>query len=269
MNPYLKAYMEKEFDAGKEAERIIGWIRDWFAKNGPDSPAVIGLSGGKDSTLVAALCVKALGKDRVFGVLMPDHIQPDLQVAKDIAEWLQIPYAIVDIGAATDGLKKCLKEAVHLETGCTPADREFAQGTVMLTNIPPRIRMTTLYAVAQSMNGRVSNNGNRSEKHVGYCTIYGDMAGDFSAISAFTVTEVIAIGEYLGIPDRFIHKDPSDGLTGKTDEDNFGFTYEELDTYILTGVCEKDEVKKKIEERYQRNLFKQSPMAAYRKNDRE
>ena len=83
MNPYLKAYMEKEFDAGKEAERVIGWIRDWFAKNGPDSPAVIGLSGGKDSTLVAALCVKALGKDRVFGVLMPDHIQPDLQVAKD------------------------------------------------------------------------------------------------------------------------------------------------------------------------------------------
>ena len=123
MNPYLKAYMEKEFDAGKEAERVIGWIRDWFAKNGPDSPAVIGLSGGKDSTLVAALCVKALGKDRVFGVLMPDHVQPDLQVAKDIAEWLQIPCAIVDIGAATDGLKKCLKEAVHLETGCTPADR--------------------------------------------------------------------------------------------------------------------------------------------------
>ena len=105
-------------------------------------------------------------------------------------------------------------------------------------NLPSRIRMATLYAVAQSMNGRVSNNGNRSEKHVGYCTIYGDMAGDFSAISAFTVTEVIAIGEYLGIPDRFIHKDPSDGLTGKTDEDNFGFTYEELDTYILTGVCE-------------------------------
>ena len=127
MNPYLRAYMEKEFDAGKEAERVIGWIRDWFAKNGPDSPAVIGLSGGKDSTLVAVLCVKALGKDRVFGVLMPDHVQPDLQVAKDIAEWLQIPYAIVDIGAATDGLKKCLKEAVHLETGCTPADRECAR----------------------------------------------------------------------------------------------------------------------------------------------
>lgn len=264
MNQYLEKYMKEEFDVEKQANRVITWIRDWFAVNGPESPAVVGLSGGKDSMLVAALCVRALGKDRVFGVLMPDHAQADLDVAKKIADWLEISYAVADIGAATDGLKESIRNAVHFEPQYGQVSKNFEQTAPMLTNIPPRIRMTTLYAIAQSMNGRVSNNGNRSEKYVGYSTIYGDMAGDFSAISAFTVTEVITIGNYLGIPEEFIYKKPSDGLTGKTDEDNFGFTYEELDTYILTGHCECEEVKLKIEQRHQANLFKSKPMAAYR-----
>lgn len=263
MNPYLAKYMKEAFDAKKQTEQVIAWIRDWFAVNGPESPAIVGLSGGKDSTLVATLCVKALGKNRVFGVLMPDHTQSDLDVAKQVAEWLEIPYAVVDIGAATDGIKQSLGNAVHFAPGKGQVERSFAQTAPMRTNIPPRIRMTTLYAIAQSMNGRVSNNGNRSEKHVGYSTIYGDMAGDFSPISSFTVTEVIAIGEYLGIPEEFIYKKPSDGLTGKTDEDNLGFTYEELDTYILTGHCECEEIKEKIDRRYRSNLFKQKMMAAY------
>lgn len=259
MNNHLNCYMENTFDVGKTANELIAWIKEWFNINGPTSPAVIGLSGGKDSTVVATLCVKALGKDRVFGVLMPDHTQSDIDVAKDVAKYLGIEHAIVDIGHATDGIKQSIRESKLINTDKT----EFVETPQMLTNIAPRIRMTTLYAISQTMNGRVSNNCNRSEKYTGYSTLFGDAAGDFSPLSNLTVTEVIAIGDYLGLPERFTHKKPSDGLTGKTDEDNYGFTYEELDTYILTGVCENSEVKKMIDDRYKRNAFKLKPMPSF------
>ncbi len=280
-NEALKKYMETEFDAGRTAQELVGWIRDWFSENGPSSPAVVGLSGGKDSTLVACLCVRALGAERVFGVLMPDHEQADFGVAKDIAEWLGIRHAVINIGSATDGVR-CSIGGAELyqgrESGLYAGGAAGGPGgdplpgigetEQMLTNIPPRIRMTTLYAVAQTMNGRVSNNSNRSEKYVGYGTIYGDTAGDFSPLANLTVTEAVALGEYLGIPDRFIHKEPSDGLTGKTDEEAFGFTYEALDTYILTGVCGDEKVKALIDRRHRANLFKLKPIAAYEKRNR-
>lgn len=263
-NEHLTNYLETRFDVEKITNEVIQWIQDWFAQNGPTSPAIIGLSGGKDSTVVATLCTKALGKERVFGVLMPDHIQSDFDVAKSVAEWLGIKHGVVDIGAATDGIKQSLQAVKMYSTENESLSEKFAKTPQMLTNIPPRVRMTTLYAIAQSMNGRVSNNCNRSEDYVGYSTIFGDAAGDFSPLSHLTVAEVITIGEYLGVPEEFIRKKPSDGLTGKTDEDNFGFTYEALDTYILTGICEDEGVKELIDKKHKWNLFKLEPMAAYR-----
>lgn len=258
-NEHLTNYLKNDFDVAGVTERVIKWIQDWFAENGPESPAVIGLSGGKDSTLVATLCVKALGKDRVFGILMPDHEQSDIAVSNAVAKWLDIDYSIVNIGPATDGIKEAIKSA----TNYTKSGKAFEFTKQSMINIAPRIRMTTLYAASQTMNGRVSNNCNRSENYVGYSTIFGDAAGDFSPLHNLTVAEIITIGEYLGVPEEFIHKAPSDGLTGKTDEDNFGFTYEQLDTLILTGECESEELREKIEKRHAANTFKLKPMPTF------
>lgn len=258
-NKDLEDYLNNDFNPADVAERAIKWIQDWFKVNGPESPAVIGLSGGKDSTTVATLCVKALGKDRVFGILMPDHEQCDIDVSKAVAKWLDIDYSIVNIGPATDGIRTSIKSAQNF----TESGKAFEFTTQSMINIAPRIRMTTLYAASQTMNGRVSNNCNRSENYVGYSTIFGDAAGDFSPLHNLTVSEIITMGEYLGIPEEFIRKAPSDGLTGKTDEDNFGFTYEQLDTLILTGKCESEELRTKIEKRHAANLFKLKPMPAF------
>lgn len=250
MNDNLLCYMNGR-DYQAITESCIAWIRDWFAENGPESPAVIGISGGKDSSVVAALCVEALGRNRVFGVMMPDGFQVDISVSRALIDYLAIPYTEVNIHAAVEAVKKSVADAGRAATN------------QMNINVPPRIRMTTLYAVSQTMNGRVSNNCNRSENYVGYSTLFGDAAGDFSPLANLTVAEVKKVGECLGLPDMFIYKAPSDGLTDKTDEDNFGFSYEQLDTYILTGACEDDEIRSKIEKRHNANLFKLKPMPEF------
>lgn len=251
MNDILNEVMKK-FDAAKVTEELVCWIRNWFEQNGPQSVAVIGISGGKDSSTVAALCVKALGASRVYGVLMPDHTQCDIDCSLKLVKHLGIEYKVVDIGKITDAVK------------ITVTDLDIELSNQSKINIPPHVRMTVLYAISQSMNGRVSNNCNRSENYVGYSTMFGDAAGDFSPLHNLTVTEIIKIGEYLGLPDELIHKAPSDGLTQKTDEDNFGFTYEELDTYIFTGECPDSNKKQLIEKRHIANEFKLKPMAAYK-----
>ena len=230
-------------------DNLITWIKEWFDKNGPQSPAVIGISGGKDSTIVAALCCEALGKDRVFGVLMPNGEQADIDISKQVVQYLGIDSMTVNIYESVEAIKNSVGGNLSEQA---------------IINLPPRVRMATLYAVSQTMGGRVSNNCNRSENYVGYSTIFGDAAGDFSPLSNLTVTEVKEIGRCLGLPEKFIEKPPSDGLTGKTDEDNFGFTYEELDKYILTGVCEDNDKKEKIDKRHAQNLFKLKPMEAFK-----
>lgn len=251
MNSSLDEYLKKN-DYEKITRDLIAWIRDWFSTNGPDSPAVIGISGGKDSSVVAALCKEALGKDRVFGIMMPNGVQPDIEVSHDLVNFLGIRHAQIDVSMGIEGVKQSL-----IASNITPS-------TQTNINLPPRIRMATLYAVSQTVNGRVSNNCNRSENYVGYSTIFGDAAGDFSPLSNLTVTEVIKIGECMKMPKEFIYKAPSDGLTDRTDEDNFGFTYEDLDTYILTGVCPDLRIKELIDRRHAANLFKMRTMPSFK-----
>ena len=252
MNDHLKNYLEaRDYNAITHA--CIQWIRDWFKQNGPDSPAVIGISGGKDSSAVAALCVEALGRDRVFGVMMPNGVQCDIDVSKRVVQHLAIPHATINIRESVDAVKR----SIHEGLGCD------ALANQVNINLPPRIRMATLYAVSQNRNGRVSNNCNRSENFVGYSTIFGDAAGDFSPLGNLTVAEVKCVGRCLGLPEEFVEKPPADGLSDRTDEDALGFTYEALDTYILTGWCPDEALKEKMEKRHQANLFKLRPMPEF------
>ncbi len=237
-----------EFDAKKTKDRCVKWIRRFFEKNGPGCNAVIGISGGKDSSVTAALCVEALGKDRVIGVLMPNGEQKDIDMAKLLVNHLGIRHYIVNIKDAVDGVKNSIP---------------FELSEQSRINLPPRIRMSTLYAVSQSNNGRVANTCNLSEDWVGYSTRYGDSVGDFSPCSHLTVAEVKAIGRVLGLPEALIEKKPSDGLCGKTDEDNLGFTYATLDRYIREGKIDDPATKERIDMLHKKNLFKLKLMPSF------
>ncbi len=243
-------------------DECVAWIRDFFEKNGPGCNAVVGISGGKDSSVAAALCVKALGKDRVIGVLMPKGVQHDIDMAYLLVNHLGIRHLEVNIGETAEALKKSVSGAFTQAdlTGCAGANTD-KDGTVILSdqssiNMSPRLRMTTLYAVSQSLNGRVVNTCNLSEDWVGYSTRYGDAAGDFAPLCSFTVQEIKAIGRKLGLPEELTEKVPIDGLCGKTDEDNLGFTYAVLDRYIRTGEIDDEETKKIIDKKHEANLFK-------------
>ena len=236
------------FNAEKVKNDCVQWIRDFFEENGKGCNAVVGISGGKDSSIVAALCVEALGKDRVIGVLMPCGEQADIDMAKLLVSHLGIRHYIVNIKDAVDGLINAIP---------------FELQTQSLTNLPPRIRMSTLYAVSQSNNGRVANTCNLSEDWVGYSTRYGDSVGDFSPCSNLTVDEMKQIGRILGLPSQLVDKVPIDGLCGKTDEENLGFTYAELDRYIRTGEIEDQAKKERIDHLHKINLFKLKLMPAF------
>lgn len=242
------------FDANKTKNEVVAWIRKFFEENGPTCNAIVGISGGKDSSIVAALCVEALGKDRVIGVLMPNGVQSDIHYAEMLVNHLGIKSCVVNIMDAVNGVINSM-----------PACLELTSQT--LINLPPRIRMATLYAISQSCNGRVANTCNLSEDWVGYSTRYGDSVGDFSPCSQLTVTEIKEIGKLLGIPIELIDKVPSDGLCGKTDEDNLGFSYAVLDCYIREGVCKDEQVKKRIDALHQKNLFKLQLMPCYQYNE--
>ncbi len=251
----------------KTKDAVVQWIRDYFAGSIPNASAVVGISGGKDSSVAAALCVEALGRDRVVGVTMPDGVQPDIDDSNTLLEHLGIPHMEVNIGEVTKAFRETFAklDAFHEVTG-----KSEVTGAAKI-NYPPRIRMTTLYTVAQSLpnGGLVVNTCNRSEDYVGYSTKFGDAAGDFSPLSQFTVHEVLQIGEALGLPDQLVHKTPSDGLSGMSDEDKLGFTYATLDHYLDTGVCEDAEALKKIEHLHRINLHKLQPMPTYMKSEED
>ncbi len=238
------------FDALKVKNDCVSWIRDFFENNGKGCNAVLGISGGKDSSVAAALCVEALGRERVIGVLMPCGVQQDIDCAYKLAEHLGIRHFEVNIKDAVDGLKKNIPNDIELT----------AQAE---SNLPPRIRMATVYAISQCCNGRVVNTCNLSEDYVGYSTRYGDSVGDFSPLSRLTVNEVKQIGHLLGLPSELVEKTPIDGLCGKTDEDNLGFTYAELDRYIRTGEIDDLAKKELIDRKHSANLFKLQLMPCF------
>lgn len=232
------------FDAAKATKATVEWIREWFEKNGKGCKAVIGISGGKDSSVAAALCAEALGSDNVFGVLMPNGDQSDIDMAELLVDHLGIDYKIINIEGAFDSILDEMRDA----------NLEPTRDTII--NLPPRLRMSTLYAVGQTVNGRVINTCNLSEDWVGYSTRYGDSAGDMSPMSCFTTAEIRAIGRELGLPEVLVAKVPTDGLSGKTDEEKLGFTYEVLDRYIRTGEIDDPATKERIDTLHERNLFK-------------
>ena len=239
------------FQAEKVKNQCVEWIRKFFEENGPNCNAIVGISGGKDSSIAAALCVEALGKDRVIGVLMPQGEQHDIDMAYLLVNHLGIKHYLVNIKDAVEGVIN------NLPTGMPVSPQT-------LQNIPPRVRMTTLYAVSQSCNGRVVNTCNLSEDWVGYSTRYGDSVGDFSPLSNLTVTEVKGIGHLLGLPKELVEKTPIDGLCGKTDEENLGFTYKELDIYIRTGEIADKAKKEIIDRKHKINLFKLQLMPCFK-----
>jgi len=241
-----------EFDVKKTTKEVVQWIRDFFEENGKGCNAVVAISGGKDSSVTAALCVEALGRDRVYGVLLPQGVQEDIDKSYLLCSHLGIKYSEINIGPAVDAVLKEMAEKMECE---------ISKQTRI--NLPARIRMAVTYAVSQSHNGRVANTCNLSEDWVGYSTRYGDAAGDFSPLAKLTVQEVKAIGTELGLPDALVHKVPIDGLSGKTDEDNLGFTYAALDRYLREGICEDPETKKLIDNKRRWNKFKLEMMPSF------
>lgn len=250
-----------DFNAGQVKNDCVNWIREWFEENGRDCNAVIGISGGKDSSVVAALCVEALGKDRVIGVLMPQNEQSDIDCSYQLIRHLGIKSIVVNIGDSVNAVLDSIQYGIRDLAAQAGDEAGISEQTK--TNLPARIRMVTLYAISQSNNGRVANTCNLSEDWVGYATRYGDGAGDFCPLSQLTVTEVKAIGYELGLPVALIEKIPIDGLCGKTDEDNLGFTYAVLDRYIRTGICEDTETREKIDRMHEQNRFKLEPMPSF------
>ena len=233
----------------KLKNECVQWIRDWFAANGPECNAVIGISGGKDSTVVAGLLVEALGKDRVIGVLMPNGFQSDLDDAYEVCNYLDIRHSVANIECIND-------DFLNIMSGIGIISSEQTK-----INLPPRIRMSMLYAISQSVNGRVANTCNLSEELVGYSTRWGDNVGDFSPLGSLLTDEVMAIGDALGLPYDLVHKVPSDGLCGKTDEDNLGFTYTQINEWARIGSCGDKEVNRKISEKVKKNSFKRASLS--------
>jgi len=245
--------MSYSFNAEKVTKEVVEWVRELFEKTAtPQTNAVIGISGGKDSSVAAAVCAKALGKDRVIGVLMPQGEQADIAYSRLLVDTLGIKSYTINIGDTVSAFMNELKK--HVE----PSNQA-------IVNTPARIRMTTLYAVAACHNGRVVNTCNLSEDWVGYSTKFGDAAGDFSPLSDLTVTEVLQVGTLLGLPDELVHKVPIDGLCGKTDEENLGFTYAMLDKYIRgeDDLSSVPEIKEKIDRLHRANLHKLQLMPKY------
>lgn len=239
-----------EFNPQLQLAGLLEWMQERMtACHG--KTAVIGISGGKDSSTVAALAVAAYGRENVYGVLMPDGVQPDIDYSHGLVDFLNIPHTTINIHDAVQGV---LGEMERV--GITPSRQT-------VVNLPSRIRMATLYAVAQSLEGgTVLNTSNLSEDWVGYCTIYGDSAGAFSPLGMYTTEEVIALGRVLGLPEKFLVKPPSDGLTGLTDEDNLGFTYHAVNEYVRRGIVDP-EIKAKIDHKHAISRFKFQTIPVY------
>lgn len=216
----------------EEANKAIQWIHDYVEMVGAKG-VVIGNSGGKDSATVIAMATKALGTDKVVTVAMPcNSISADLDDAKLVADTFGVPLLKVDLSETYADMEDTINTAL--------CDLKTELNKDSKTNIKPRLRMATLYGIAQSLKYIVAGTSNLCEIIVGYTTKWGDSASDFNPIANFTAPEVLAIGKYLGVPDKIISKAPNDGLGGKTDEEKMGVTYVQIEEYIETGRTRPD-----------------------------
>ncbi|MBE5738704.1 MAG: NAD(+) synthase [Clostridiales bacterium] len=232
-----------------ESKKIIEWIKN-YVTNCKAKGIAIGMSGGKDSLVVAKLCADALGKDNVLGVIMPNGEMTDITDAIDSCKLLRIDYQIIDISTTYKNIIE--------ETQFALISKNTSLNSITTINTPPRIRMTILYAIAGSLNYLVANTSNLSEIMVGYSTKWGDSAGDIAPIANYTKSEVCEIGLALGLPKELVIKTSSDGLSGKSDEEKLGFTYNELDNLIRTG--EKGENYDKIITLHNTTNHKRNPI---------
>lgn len=239
-----------KFDAKKVKDELVQWMRKYFDNNGRPLNAVVGCSGGKDSTVVLAALVEAIGPERVYAILMPNGTQSDIDDSYAVCEFLGLRPYLCNIADGYNGILNSVSN-------------EFESTKQMKTNLAPMVRMSTLKAISQCVNGRFTCNGNLSELYLGWYTLGGDDQGNLRPLANLTVTEVVLVGRELGLPDWMISKTPSDGLCGQTDEDKFGFTYKILDRYIRTGEIDDLETKKKIDEMHNRNKFKLEPIPTF------
>ena len=246
----------------KDVDNIICELQHSCEKNGIRG-AVVGISGGKDSTIVAKLMSEVLGKENVMGVLMPNGEQKDIDDSYKVVNLLGMPYTVVNIKDAMKGLV----ENINLGfISIQNTDREVKLTEPSYINIAPRIRMTVLYAIAQSMgNGwRVIGTTNKSEEYIGWLTKWGDGGCDFEPIIDFTVTELRQFGKYLGLPIELVDKTPVDGLTPLSDEDRIGFKYSELDEYIMFGTTGNNDIDNKIERMHEYSQHKRNPIPIFK-----
>lgn len=238
-----------------EVEEITKWIKE-FVENAHADGVVVGMSGGKDSLTVAGLCAKALGKENVLGVIMPNGEMSDYSDAVHACEHIGIKYVVNPITDSYNTLLKGVKENLKI------VGKDLSDVTTI--NTAPRLRTTTLYAIAGSLNYLVANTSNLSEGMVGYTTKWGDNIGDFSAIANYTKSEVCEIGMLLGLPEKLVHKTPSDGLSGKSDEDKLGVTYESIDNLIRNNT--KDESYERIMHLNKVSEHKRKGVICYKNN---
>ena len=241
------------FDAAKARDGLVQAVRDLAAQQGFDK-VVIGISGGKDSTVSAAICARALGKDHVYGVMMPDGTQKDISDSIRVCEVLGIQKRTVNIGP----IHEALKDATDQKAASAP-EGEFAipYSRESDINVGPRLRMTTLRYIAQALGARLVGTGNLSEATVGYCTKDGDTSCDFALLGSLTSIEVVEVGLSIEeLPAELVKKTPTDGLSGLSDEEKMGLKYQDIHAYIRLGSCGDPETDEKIRKREQANMHK-------------
>lgn len=239
-------------DYKAEVKHLKDWIVSYFCRNGnADTMAVIGISGGKDSTVVAYLCAAALGPDRVVGIKMPNGKQHDIDCADAVIKNLGIMDYQINIRSMCDAFYNEIYTALDKD-----GELSAPQIRTIEYNLPPRMRMSVLYAIAGAIGGFVANTSNLSERYIGWSTKWGDGAGDFAPLADYTVEEVLAIGKELGVPDELLYKTPEDGLTGKSDEEAIGVEYALIDQYIRGEKPDNYKACRIIHERHEANLHK-------------
>ncbi|MBQ8110650.1 MAG: NAD(+) synthase [Clostridia bacterium] len=245
--------MDYVFDAARARDGLVEGVRRLAAQQG-FTRVVVGISGGKDSTVSAAICARALGRENVYGVMLPDGGQLDIADSIRVCEALGINRRTVNIGAIHEALRSLTDQR---GAGAAPGEFDIPRSRESDINVGPRLRMTVLRYIAQSLGARLVGTGNLSESTVGYCTKDGDTSCDFALLGALTSVEVVGVGLTMPeIPAELVEKTPTDGLSGKSDEERLGLTYADIHRYIRLGPCGDADTDARIRQKQRANAHK-------------